>query len=194
MSRAMVGEGNSRRPLRTYAWLIIIITVFTVVAAITIMALRPSTYTSSSMVVVAAKSTTGIHVLPDMDVEQHVAFSGEVASRAAHRLGLPPAIASGGLWVSVPNDTSILNISYSAGSPREASAGAEAFTKAYVTYRNERTAGLDLTVITPPTQPSALNFPLVIGLSLVLGTIIGVLCLAWHVGRSRIRRGEPSHG
>ena len=197
------GRGREGSPsLRRYAWLIVTIAVVTIVGATSItaegiMALHPSNCTSSSMVVVAAKSTNGIHVLPDMDAEQQVAFSDAVASRASHRLGLSPSIASSGLWVSVRSDTSVLDISYSSGSPREAFAGAAAFTKAYVTYRNEQTNGLDVAVITNPalpTKPTGTNFPLAIGLSLLIGAMIGVVGLAWRVGRSHVGPREPSGG
>jgi tyrosine-protein kinase len=197
MSRALVGAAGDRPLLRTYAWLILTITLVTMAAATTIVALRPSTYASSSSVVVEPESTTGTPLEPDMGTEQQIALSGEVATRAAARLGLPPDAAADGLSVSVPIETNALEITYSAGSPQEAFQGAKAFTKAYVTYRNEQTIGPDVArVITHPTFPSApssTNFPLVIGLSLVLGAMIGVgTALVWDKTTDRLRSVEDT--
>lgn len=155
MSRATVEEAEGRPLLRRYAWLIVTVTV-TIVVAITIVVLSPSTYSSSSSVVVEPAPTPKNALPPNMEIERYIVFSGEVDSRAAHRHGLPPYAASSaeeGLSVSVPSDTNILNISYSADSPQEALAGAMAFTRAYITFRNSTGARV-AHVITPPMLPT----------------------------------------
>jgi succinoglycan biosynthesis transport protein ExoP len=195
MSRATVGEGDGRALLRTYAWLIVSITVVTVLAATTVAALRPATYTSFSKVVVNnAKSPLGAPVStlePNMGTQREVVLSGEVASRAAGRLGLPPNVAAAGLSVSVPIDTTTLEISYTARSPQAAFKGAKAFTRAYIIFHDETDQETVAEVITKPalsTQPNSTNFALVIGLSLVLGAMIGIgTALVWDRISDRLR-------
>jgi capsular polysaccharide biosynthesis protein len=155
VSRATVGEAEGRPLLRRYAWLIVTVTVVTILAASTLAALRPSTYSASSSVVVEPARTAGTAFPPEMGIEEAFALSGEVARRAAHRLGLPAEVASQGLSVSVPIESNILNISYSASSPQQALKGAIAFTRAYVTYRNSIGAPAPVAqLIAPPTLPT----------------------------------------
>src|SRR4029450_9196133 len=171
MSRAFVGEGHARSLLRSYAWLIVAITVVTIIAAITIVALRPSTYSSSSSVEVNSEPTTGTPLPPDMGTEQQIALSESVASRAANQLGLTPEVASRGLSVSVPLDTNILRISYSAGDPQQALRGEIAFTQAYKNFSNKTGADVARVISHPtlPTEPDATNYALVSGLRLIVG-------------------------
>jgi uncharacterized protein involved in exopolysaccharide biosynthesis len=162
VSRAAVGEAEGRPLLRRYAWLIVVMTVVTVLAATALVVLRPSTYSASSSVVVTSAPSARTPVAVDMGTEREIARSGEVAARAAERLGLPPDTAAHGLSVSVLDGTEVLKISYSAASPREALAGAKAFTQAYIDYRNESgppapTANM---IVPPvlPTDPTGTNF------------------------------------
>jgi tyrosine-protein kinase len=196
MSRAMVGGRDGRSLLRTYAWLIVTITFVTIAAATTIVALRPSTYSSSSSVEVKSEATTGTPLPPNMGTEQQIALSGEVLGRAARRLGLPPEVASRGLSVSVPIDgSSILNISYSAATQQQALEGAIAFTRAYITFRNETGAPVARKITPPtlPTQPNGTNYALVIGLSLILGAMIGVgTAFVWDKTTDRLRDVEDT--
>jgi Mrp family chromosome partitioning ATPase/capsular polysaccharide biosynthesis protein len=195
VSRADVGGADSRSLLRTYAWLIVTMTVVTVLAATALVALRPATYSSSASVVVNQHSNASTSTLPDMGTEREIARSGEVASRAAERLGLAPDTASQGLSVSVPLDTGVLRISYSASTPQAALAGATAFTLAYIDYRNETGAPVAQMITPPtlPTQPTGTNFPLVIGLSLLLGAMIGVgTALVWDRTSDRLRGAEDT--
>lgn len=190
MSRADVGGWDGRPLLRTYAWLIITMTLVTVLAATVLLNLRPVTYSSSASVVVNPKSTRGTPIEPDMGTEREIARSGEVASRAASRLGLPSGTASQGLSVSVPLETDILRISYSASTPQQALAGATAFTLAYIDYRNETGAPVAQMITPPtlPTQPSGTNYPLMIGLSVLLGAMIGVAtAMVWDKTSDRLR-------
>jgi hypothetical protein len=97
--------------------------------------------------------TAGTAFPPEMRTEREIALLGEVVHRAAHRLGLPADIAAQGLSVSVPIETDILNISYSASNAQDALAGAIAFTRAYITFRNSIGAPV-AQLITPPTLPT----------------------------------------
>jgi hypothetical protein len=159
----MAGGGGGRSLLRRYAWLIVAMTVVTVLAATALVVLRPSTYSASSSVVVTAGPSAGTRVAVDMGAEREIARSGEVAARAAERLGLPPDTATHGLSVSVLDGTGgVLKISYSAASPWEALAGAKAFTRAYIDYRNESGPPAPMASIitypTLPTEPIGTNF------------------------------------
>jgi Mrp family chromosome partitioning ATPase len=201
MSRAMIGERRARSLLRTYAWLIVAITVVTILTATTVAALRPATYTSFSEVVVnPAKSPIGTTVTqqpPNMGTEQQIVLSGEVARGAARRLGpIPPAVAKEGLSVSVPIDATTLTISYTAESAKEAFARAKAFTQAYIIFHNETQQDTVAAVITDPTlpaEPNGTNYALVIGLSLILGAMIGVgTAFVWDKTTDRLRDVEDT--
>jgi uncharacterized protein involved in exopolysaccharide biosynthesis len=160
----MSGGGGGRPLLRRYAWLIVAMTVVTVLAATALVVLRPSTYSASSSVVVTSAPSAGTRVAVDMGIERAIALSGDVAARAAERLGLPPDTAAHGLSVSVLDGTpdEVLKISYSAASPREALAGARAFTEAYIEFRNESgpPAPSASMIAAPmlPTEPTGTNF------------------------------------
>jgi Mrp family chromosome partitioning ATPase len=197
MSRAMVGVGGGRPLLRTYAWLIFTMTVVTILTATALVTLRPTMYASVASVVVTPAPSAGTPVPVDMGTEREIALSGEVASRAAEQLGLPPDTAANGLSVSVPIDTGVLDISYSSASPRVALAGARAFAEAYIDYRNESGPPAPIaSMITPPvlpTDPTRTNYPLVIGLSLLLGAMIGVgAALVWDKTTDRLRNVEDT--
>jgi succinoglycan biosynthesis transport protein ExoP len=193
----MAGGGGGRPLLRTYAWLIVAMTVVTILATTALVVLRPSTYSASSSVVVDAAPSAGTPVLVDMGTEREIARSGDVAARAAEQLGLPSDTAAKGLSVSVPIDGTFLTISYSAASPQNALAGARAFTQAYIDYRNEQgppaPTAKRITAPRLPTEPNGTNFPLVIGLSLLLGAMIGVgTALVWDKITDRLRGVEDT--
>jgi Mrp family chromosome partitioning ATPase len=188
----MVGGGGGRPLLRTYAWLIVTVTAVTILTATALVTLRPTMYASSSSVVVTSAPSAGTPVPVDMGTQREIARSGQVAARAAEQLGLPSDTAAHGLSVSVPIDATALTISYSAASPQEALAGAKAFTQAYIDYLNESDPPApNASMITAPklpTDPIGTNYPLVIGLSLLLGAMIGVgAALVWDKTTDRLR-------
>jgi uncharacterized protein involved in exopolysaccharide biosynthesis len=148
--------------LRTYAWLIVTMTVVTILTATALVTLRPTMYTSSGKVNVTAAPSAGTPVPVDMGTEREIALSGDVAALAAEQLGRPSDTAANGLSVSVPIEGEVLTISYSAASPREALAGATAFAQAYIDYRNESGPPAPMASIitypTLPTEPIGTNF------------------------------------
>jgi Mrp family chromosome partitioning ATPase len=193
----MVGVGGGRPLLRTYAWLIVTMTVVTILTATALVTLRPTMYTSSGKVNVTAAPSAGTPVPVDMGTEREIALSGDVAALAAEQLGRPSDTAANGLSVSVPIEGEVLTISYSAASPREALAGATAFAQAYIDYRNESGPPAPIaSIITHPrlpTDPIGTNYPLVIGLSLLLGAMIGVgAALVWDKTTDRLRNVEDT--
>ena len=75
---------------------------------------------------------------PNMATEEGIATSGTVLARASSFLGVPVAVLASGLSVSVPGQTTLLHISYSAPVPRVAQQRAQAIAEAYVSYRSSR--------------------------------------------------------
>ncbi|QBI55815.1 Wzz/FepE/Etk N-terminal domain-containing protein [Streptomonospora litoralis] len=100
-------------------------------------------------------STTAVHVRPsgipeitgelsgrtngevNLDTEAQIVQSAEVAAAAAERLGADaaPVELRRDVEVSVPPNSSVLNIAFPAGSPRDAQRGSAAFARAYLEYR-----------------------------------------------------------
>ncbi|NKZ00323.1 lipopolysaccharide biosynthesis protein [Nocardiopsis alborubida] len=84
----------------------------------------------------------------NLDTEAQVLLSDRVSSAAAESLGEGGGAAPSvedlreRVDVSVPPNSSVLEISYSAGSPEAARAGAQAYADAYLELRRERIAGL----------------------------------------------------
>jgi Mrp family chromosome partitioning ATPase len=79
----------------------------------------------------------------------------------------------------------VLKFGYSSSTPEGAKEGAEAFTQAYVDYRNgavTNTKGARADVNTPaalPRVPDPTNYALVLGLAGLLGLLVGVAAAAW---------------
>jgi capsular polysaccharide biosynthesis protein len=84
----------------------------------------------------------------NLDTEAQVLLSDRVSSSVAEALaeegGAAPSVADlrERVDVSVPPNSSVLEISYSAGSPEAARAGAQAYADAYLELRRERVDGL----------------------------------------------------
>ncbi|MPZ93361.1 MAG: hypothetical protein GEU96_00330 [Propionibacteriales bacterium] len=184
---------SSRPPalLRTYATLIVLVTLLTTGSALLVTLLRPSPYVSTAHIVVSAEPVDGgAPLTPDMGTEREIALSGEVARSASRMLDVPVEKASDGLEVEVPVDTNVLELRYSADTPEEALRGAQDFTRAYVAYRN-RAHSKTAQIITPPSTPRdpvTPNFALILGLSLTVGFGVGiVVAFAWDRLTPRLR-------
>jgi Mrp family chromosome partitioning ATPase len=196
MRRSSTVRLDRRGLLRIYAWLILAVTLATIAAALTLTALRPPSYTSSSQVVVNPEATTGTPIAPDMGTERTIAMSGDVARSVASQLGVTTEAASQGLAVSVPLETSVLEISYTAASADVAVARATAFTNGYVEYRNEAQETPVAKVISQPTVPMAPtppNYALMGGLGLVLGLALGIgAALVWDRVTGKLRSAQDA--
>lgn len=175
----------------TYLWLILTLTTLTVATTFAVVLSLPASYTASAQVVVQPDMGQGSPVQPDMGTEREILTSGLVARDAASRLGESPAKASSGLSAEVPVDTNVLNISYTAATADEAYRGADAFTEAYVTYRNKISSTPVAEVITPPSTPSAAsrpNFAVIAALALLLGALVGLgVAFLWDRVRDKLR-------
>lgn len=194
MSRLQARNWASWGLLRRYLGVVLSAALVAVLVAFAVTWARPTSYTSSSRVVVNPGTTTGTPVVPDMGTEQQIAMSGNVARVAAARLGMSQHDALAGLSVTNPVATTILQLSYSASTPRIAQKGAAAFTTAYVDYLNVGSGGRSPVVagvITPanlPVRPDPANYPLTLGVALLLGLAVGVgAAFLWDRKRDRLR-------
>jgi capsular exopolysaccharide synthesis family protein len=106
-------------------------------------------------------------------------------------MGVDITTATAGLSVSVPVDANVLVFKYSGATSVEALTGAIAFTEAYVNYRNKGQSAKLAEVISPatvPDVPEQANLPLVIGLGLILGAMLGIgFAFVWDRVRGRLR-------
>jgi Mrp family chromosome partitioning ATPase len=181
--------------LRAHLVLIAFITFLTVAGAFAATTNQPAKYKASSSVVVRPQIMPNGGVQPvDMVTEKQIALSGNVARRAADLLPSSSGNIGAGLSVSVPVDSGVLTISYTASTPRSAYIGASVYTRAYVEYRNQIAANSGARtdihpvtqVITPVSQPRnrvGPRYPLIIGLALVIG--LG-LAFATALARDRL--------
>ena len=137
MTRTTAPQPRGGGLLRTYLWLVLATTALTVVAALLAVGEQERTYTSTAEIVVNPEMTGGAPILPQMGTERATVESGDVAAAAAERLETDVETASEGLSVTVPVDTNVLAISYTAarfrGSPRRAQRRSPASTSTTAT-------------------------------------------------------------
>ena len=148
--------------LRDY-WLIVgrrwrlvtVIAVLGALGAVGYSAHAGPAYTAQASVVVSAVTqgpqggTTAVTTPVNMSTEQAIAQSAVVIAAAAARLGVPAAqleaSAARRLSVSVPASTlttsTVLQVSWQAGTPALAEKGADAFAAAYLAYRQHLLQG-----------------------------------------------------
>ena len=131
--------------VRRHRWILIIITAFGLTAGTGYWLLAPSQYVSQTSVLVqptgaengaVAQGRTKTEI--NLDTEAQLVKSTEVATLAAERLAevdVPPADLARQVSVTVPPNTSILTIGFTADGPYRAQAGAEAFASAYLSHR-----------------------------------------------------------
>jgi Mrp family chromosome partitioning ATPase len=153
-----------------------------------------------------------------MGTEREIALSGNVAGLVAHKLRMTEHEALKHLSVAVPVDAMALQFSYTAPSSDEAYRGARLFTDAYIADRNgtgkqgakagQKGSGkgaqaavkaaakaaknpVVVEQITAPNHPKvadAPNLPLILGLSVVLGGLVGLgAALLWDRSSDRLR-------
>ncbi|NEA30352.1 polysaccharide biosynthesis tyrosine autokinase [Streptomyces sp. SID13031] len=191
MSSARHHTVKTRGIVRSYLWLIILVTILTAGAAAATVISRPKVYVGVSQVVVYADPGRGAGAVPDMGTEREVANSGLVSAAAAKTLRIGVTQATDGLSVSVPVDANVLQFKYTSASRVRALNGAAAFTDAYVDYRNNGRKAKLADVISPatvPTEPEEANLPLIVGLGLVLGAMLGIgFAFVWDRVRGRFR-------
>jgi len=189
---------HSKGFLEAHVWIIAFAMVMSVLAAVAVFSLRPSKYVSSASVTISPEVINGVPMEPQMGTEQATASSGNVLRRAAALLHEPPEVMQQGLSVSVPVDTTVVDIAFKAATPTAAFNGADAVTRAYVDYRNSGGGARVAEVITPatvPNGPSAVNYTLVVVVAAAGGLLIGVAAaVVWDLAFSKIRADTSGGG
>lgn len=151
---------------------------------------RTPTYRSSADVLVQPRLyAAGVAPqVPDMGTEMAVATSAAVLMIAAHRLDVPVSTLRNGASVSVPLNTHVLHISYTANDPVVAQSRAQAIAEAYVAYWRAQQPPLSGTPGQPahilassvltdaplPTAPASPNHETDIAIAIVIGLAVGV--------------------
>ena len=135
------------RPLRNHKKLIVAVAV--VVAGLGYLASTrvPTTYRSTASILVtpiSADPTSSFEsdVEVGMATEERIATSADVVARVSERLADDSIVVTideltDNVTVSSPRDSRILDVSYTASTPTEARAGADAFAQTYLDYRSE---------------------------------------------------------
>jgi capsular polysaccharide biosynthesis protein len=177
---------------RLYACVMIITTGLAVGVAL-LGTQTPPQYSASAEILIGPTITpSGNYIQPSMPTEQRVATSADVVNTAAAKLGVTSTQALEHLSVTVPVDTELLVMSYSAETPGAALSGATAFAQTYLRARNPQD-GKDVvaTQVSPPALPStplAPNYPVILGAAVFAGLLTGFgLARAWDRVRGRIR-------
>jgi succinoglycan biosynthesis transport protein ExoP len=128
--------------LRLRRWLVLAIAaVFTIGGVLYSLTLKPSYVAQSEVLLSAQTDPTGtvpIDVSPD--TEAQVATSPQVAikAKALAKTSLQPTEMIKNLTVSLPADSIVLDFKYSAPTPAEAQAGANAFAQGYLDFKSEQ--------------------------------------------------------
>jgi capsular exopolysaccharide synthesis family protein len=147
-----VGDDPSAwaRFLKAQALLILAVTVAAAAGAFAVSRLQPRVYTSQAVVVVfpASAFVSASQQAVVMGTEKGIASSEAVLVLASKHLNVPESTIAGGLAVTVPADTDLLDIGFSDRDPRVAQSAAEAVAAAYVAYRTPA-----------PTPPPAKGAP-----------------------------------
>jgi capsular exopolysaccharide synthesis family protein len=198
MTAEVLSATDERAPwarfLRAHVALILTITVVATAGGWIALREQPRMYASEAVVVVfpAATGVSSSQQSVVMGTERWIASSSAVLSIASRSLGVSPHDLQSGLSVSVPADTDLLNISFSARDPRAAQAAAQAVARAYVRYRTPKPtpapAGSKSAPTVPPgavqpqiitdaplpSAPASPNRWLGLAVALILGFALGV--------------------
>jgi succinoglycan biosynthesis transport protein ExoP len=124
--------------------LIVLVTAVVMVAALAYSLRTEPTYKSQAAVLVRAVTAdplqTGGSDTVNLETEKQLVLSTTVAERAAKELRYagPPTDLVKYVSVSVPADTQVLVVEYSAPDANVARRGAQAFAEAYLSYRQEK--------------------------------------------------------
>ncbi|MCX6465543.1 MAG: Wzz/FepE/Etk N-terminal domain-containing protein [Pseudonocardiales bacterium] len=124
--------------VRRWWWLLVITSIVGAAAAGGYTALQPREYTSTASVLL---QPVGLNATPsarvNLDTEAQVLRSLVVAERAAALMDttLSPEELRAGVSVSVPPNSQILEVSYTADTPEHAQNGAQSFAQAHLDLR-----------------------------------------------------------
>ena len=139
--------------LRRHWWVVLLLAVAGVLGAGAVARAQPKVYESATSVLVAPTGVSGANAAGgrtsgtiNLDTEAQLVLSTDIATAAQKllKVGTPPDQLTANVTVTVPANTTVLVITYAAGSPKEAQAGSHAFAIAYLQNR-QSTAQADLT-------------------------------------------------
>jgi capsular polysaccharide biosynthesis protein len=195
--RAPGAPGSWSPFLAAHARWILAVTLAVVAAAAAFAFSRTPLYRSEADVLVAAAPGVagGGSQQADMSTEVGIATSGVVLGMASQATGVPSTTLSEGLSVKAKGSSYVLQITYSNPDPHVAQQRAQVIAQAYTSFRAPRTSvkppstpstAPTATLVTPawlPTSPYSPNYPLDIGVALIVGLALA-LATAW--GRDRI--------
>ena len=178
--------------VRLYAWVMIVTAGLTVVVALLASRTAPEYSSSAEILIDPTITPSGNYISPSMPTEQRVATSNDVVETAAARLGISSGEALEHLSVTVPVDTQVLVMTYTASTPAAALSGAKAVAQTYVQNRNPANGkNAVASLVGPPKLPSvpkATNYPVVVGVAVLGGLLIGfAVAWTWDRVRGRIR-------
>ena len=168
--------------LRRHGLWVIIATVVGIAGAWLYHAAQPTMYTSTAQVDVESNVVPGAApITPNMATEEQVATSGIVLGNTANDLGVSTRVLAGELSAKASSTSTVLSISCTRPTPRDAQSCASIAYNVYIGYRNElglsKTAQAHdpyrVTLVTPPQVPAS---PAGIGKKILLpiGAILGL--------------------
>jgi Mrp family chromosome partitioning ATPase len=192
MRASTLPRGRDTAMLRLYAWMMIVTTGLSIAVALHVTQSDPRYSATAEILIDPTITPSGNFIAPSMPTEQRVATSTEVISTAAAELGVTARQPLQHLSVSVPVDTQVLVMSYTAGTPEAALEGAKVFARTYLKVRNPPGGKNPVAkMVSPPTLPSApvgANYPVILGVAVLAGLLTGFgAARAWDRVRGRIR-------
>ncbi|MGI5167246.1 Wzz/FepE/Etk N-terminal domain-containing protein [Spirillospora sp. CA-253888] len=134
-------QGQLLAIFRRYALLIGLLAVLGGAAGAGAAMILPAPYTATATVLVSPLEGNPYSPqgrgddLINLETEAQLISTDTVAKLAARRLGRTPG---GTVSVTVPPNTQVLNLTYTAGGAQEARGGAQAFAESYLDYRRQR--------------------------------------------------------
>lgn len=122
---------------------IVIVVWFVTVAGFVASFMQTPVYSSTAGVLVERPQQGTVPVLPNMDNEKKLVGSTAVAEAVLRADRLKPSVLAllAGLSVTVPVNTSILDITYTDPDAKVAQRGAQAFADAYLSFRKQQLLG-----------------------------------------------------
>src|SRR2546421_1124423 len=146
--------------LRRHWWVVVLLTVAGVAGGAAVARTQPKVYEAATSVLVSPTGVPGANAAGgrttgtiNLDTEAQLVVSTDIAIAAQKllKVNTPPDQLAANVTVTVPPNTTVLTVTYAAGSPKEAQSGSHAFAMAYLQNR-QASAQADLT-----TQTSALD-------------------------------------
>jgi Mrp family chromosome partitioning ATPase/capsular polysaccharide biosynthesis protein len=139
--------------LRRHWWVMVALVAAGVAGSAAVASTQPRVYEAATSVLVTPTGVQGANATGgrtnsaiNLDTEAQLVVSTDIASSAQKllKIATPPDQLVGNVTVTVPPNTTVLVITYSGATPKEAQSGSHAFAIAYLQNR-QTTAQADLT-------------------------------------------------